>query len=257
MNHPEIRMIVCDVDGTLLDRGCSAVSDEVFRAIKAATDAGIQFVIASGRCCADLSRLFAPVLDLVTLICSDGALAVKNGGILYSSPIETALASDLISVASHDTGATAVIYCKDSAYALGAHSDISGIWSVSGVNEICGSCYKIAFRGLSDFTKYKIRSFAERSGKLAEVYADIHWTEFVSKNTDKGAACSYLQSQWGISPFQTAAFGDNTNDFGMLRCARLTYASPAAIADIKRMCKYNTDNIPNEIIKLSQGRGTL
>ena len=257
MNQPEIRMIVCDVDGTLLKKGAPRISNSVFSAIKTATDAGIKFVIASGRCYQDLSNLFAPVLDLVTFICSDGALAVKNGTTLFSAPIEKQLAADLILACGHEPESGVVINCKNGSYSNKALAGLSQVTVSEDLSTISEAFCKIAFYGLSDFAKYKVRSFAERSGKLTEVYADVHWTEFVTKNTDKGAACSALQAQWGISPFETVAFGDNTNDFGMLRRARVTFATSTAIYDIKKMCKYCTDNIPGEIIKISQGRGTL
>lgn len=257
MNQPDIRMILCDVDGTLLGKGEQVISKDVFSAIQKAADKNIQFVIASGRCYPDLQKLFAPVLKSVYIVASDGALAVKNDGVLYSKVIVKQDAEKFISVAQSAGSTSSVLYSKDYIYCIGQKPDDACYQSISKVGDACGNIYKVAFYGLSPFAKCKVENFAKMSGRFSKVYEDALWTEFIATGTDKGVACEALQMQSGISPLETAAFGDNTNDFSMLRKARLTFASPAAIPDIIRMCKFRTDNVSNEIIKLTQERGTL
>lgn len=257
MNQPDIRMILCDVDGTLLCKGEQVISGDVFSAIQKATDENIQFVIASGRCYTNLRELFAPVLHSVYIVASDGALAVKNDAVLYSKAIAKQDAERFISVAKSAGCTSSVLYSKDYVYCIGEMPKDVSCQSIENTDDACGQIYKVAFYGLSSFAKYKIEHFANASGKFSKVYADALWTEFVATGTDKGTACEALQIQSGISVSETAAFGDNTNDFGMLRKARVTFASPHAIPDITRMCKFRTDNVSNEIIKLTQERGTL
>ena len=72
MDHPKIRLVLCDVDGTLLDKGQTVVSSAVFHTIRQAVSCGVQFVIASGRSYPDLKSLFAPVVSIVSFICCDG-----------------------------------------------------------------------------------------------------------------------------------------------------------------------------------------
>lgn len=254
MEQTDIRMILCDVDGTLLEKGKTQISQEVFSAIQVATENGIRFVIASGRCYTDLQKLFAPVQSSVTFVASDGGVAVQNGIILYSSFIPKELAADFIVSTGNQTS---VLYGKDYQYIINAKNNSGTYQSVSHVKDACGEIYKIGFHGLQPFERQKVRSFASRSGKLTEVYQDTSWIEFVFAGTDKGVACHALQTQWNITPTETAAFGDNINDFGMLRQARLSFASPTAIPDIVRMCKYQTNHIVNQIIKLTQERGIL
>ena len=257
MNQPDIRMILCDVDGTLLSKGEHVISDNVFSAIRKAVDKNMQLVIASGRCYPDLQELFAPVLKSVYIVASDGALAVKNDSVLYSKTIQRQDAEKFLSVAQSAGCASTVLYSKDYIYCIGEKPEGVSCQSVSNVDDACGNIYKVAFYGLSPFAKYKIETFAKMSGKFSKAYADALWTEFVAMGTDKGAACEALQKQAGISALETAAFGDNINDFSMLRKARLTFASPSAIPDIVRMCKFRTDNVSNEMIKLTQERGAL
>ena len=257
MNHPVVRMILSDVDGTLIKKGKNSVPEDVFSAIRLAEKNDIRFVIASGRSYFDLRTLFAPVSDSVCIIADDGALAVQNNKILYSSAIPKKNAEELLSVARSAGADTAVLYGKNIAYTIGAASDDIGFQKIFDISGMQDDIYKVAFFGATEFAKYKIRSYAKYSGKFTEIYADKTWLEFVSVGTDKGTVCKFLQSAWNISSDETAAFGDNTNDFGMLRCAQLTFSAPAAIPEIVSMCKYRTDNVLKEIIKLTQERGTL
>lgn len=250
MDNPKIRMILCDVDGTLLGKDEQAVAEDVFDTIKQVTFCGIRFVIASGRSYPNLKSLFAPVENIVSFICCDGSLAVKNGGILYSAAIEKDLVFSLLNKIVLAENESMVIYSKDHTYCFGANAALKAFTPIAAVDEVYGNIYKLAFFKLSDRTKQKVRSLLTRSGQFSEIYADSLWTEFVPFGIDKGTAAAALQKQWDISPLETAAFGDNTNDFGMLRQARLSFASPAAVPDIKRMCKFQTSSVTDEIINI-------
>jgi len=252
MENPHVRMIVCDVDGTLLLKGEHAISEEVFQTIKTATDAGIEFVIASGRCYQDLKALFHRVANHVTFICSDGALAVKGNDILYSSPIDKKQIETLLS----NKNLALILSSKESMYSYNAamQFDTFSLTSIADINEINTDIYKLSFFALSDFEKQKVKNLALYSAKLTEIYSDPSWTEFVSYGTDKGKAVATLQAQLNITPNETAAFGDNINDFGMLRRARLSFAAPAAIPDIKKMCKYQTNNVTKTILNILRER---
>ncbi len=257
MFKKNVQMILCDVDGTLLPKGDTAVSEEILSAIKTATEHGIRFIIASGRSYPDLCALFSSLKNNLYFVASDGGVAVHNGAVLYSSVIPKNLLCRLIEVAESAGDIAYIAYAKDYAYCKNLSKDVPCGKTVSAFSELTGNIYKVAFYRLSDFAKQKIRFYVKQSLKLKEIYSDSDWTEFVFSDTDKGNACCALQKQFGITTAETVAFGDNTNDYGMLRQAGITFASPQAIPDIARMCKYKTDNISNEIIKLSQERGTL
>ena len=254
MDHPKIRLVLCDVDCTLLDKGQTVVSSAVFHTIRQAVSCGVQFVIASGRSYPDLKSLFAPVVSIVSFICCDGALAVKNGGILYQATLEKDVVNTLFDKIALSGQESLVIYGRDHTYCFGNNDLFKTSTPVTSINEVYGNVYKLAFFKLSDQTKQAVRSFAAMSRQLSEIYADSSWTEFVAFGTDKGSAAAALQKQWDISSLETAAFGDNTNDFGMLRQARLSFASPAAVSDIKRMCKFQTNSVTDEILNILRER---
>ena len=142
-----------------------------------------------------------------------------------------------------------VIYTKDHTYYL-SDKDISLPGSkitLDDVGQIPGDTFKVAFYKLSQKAKIKLDNLGVKSGILNKVYEDPSWTEYIKATVDKGTAAHSLQNKYGISPYETAAFGDNLNDIGMLRQARLTFAVNNAHPEIIRMCKFRTNNVINEI----------
>ena len=259
MNGKSIRMILSDVDGTLLSAGETQVSEKVFSAIRAAKEKNIEVVLASGRNYQDLLSLFSPVKHLVTFVCCDGTVAVKNDEVLFHAPVEKKDTLPFFDTSLYGENEALVVVTKDRTYIFGKKTDnlSKDAIPISSPDEISGHILKLTFFGLSDFHKIKIRTLAKSRSKFDEVYGGNDWLEFNPKGVHKGTACRALQKMLGISDFETVAFGDNINDFEMLRCATNSYSVPGAKHEIINMCKYRTMNVPAEILHLVQERGTL
>ncbi len=259
MMKETVRMILSDVDGTLLIPGETKVSEKVFSAIRAAKDKGIEVVLASGRNYPDLRSLFSPVKHLVTFVCCDGTVAVKNDEVLFHAPIEKKDTLPFFDTSLYGENEAMVIVTKDRTYLFGKKTDnfLKDSIPISSPDEISGHILKLTFFGLSDFHKIKIRTLANSRGKFTEIYSGNEWLEFNPKGVHKGTAIDALQKKCGINTFETAGFGDNLNDLEMLRCATHTYSAPGAKQEIINMCKYRTENVAAEIQKLVQERGTL
>ena len=74
-----IKLIACDLDGTLLHPGEREPRSEAFELIDELHRRGIVFMPASGRQCASLRYLFAPVADELAYVCENGALVMSEG----------------------------------------------------------------------------------------------------------------------------------------------------------------------------------
>lgn len=251
MKDTKIRMIFCDVDGTLLPSGDKIISKKVFDAINLATSTSLNICIASGRSYPELRKLFSPVTNNVTFICNDGALVVENNSIVSSSPLNKSQVACMSKTYSKEYAAM-VIYAKDYTYYL-SDKDFAAFGSKINHNEVSqipGDVYKVAFYKLSQKAKIKLDNLGIKSGILNKVYEDPDWTEYIKAVTDKGTAAESVQKRYGVSISETAAFGDNLNDLGMLRRARVTFAANNANAEVIRMCKFRTNDVTNEILNI-------
>ncbi len=250
MNAAKIRMIFCDVDGTLLPHNHDTLSQDVFDVIKKATLSDVFICIASGRSYTDLKKLFAPALNDLIFICNDGALTIKNDEILFSSPLNKAQVKCMSRTYKNDY-TSMLLYTKSSTYYLGSKNfDFANKISSDDIASIPEDIYKIAFFELSEKAKIKINNLGIKSGILNKVYEDNYWTEYITAQTDKGTASKAVQEMFGISISQTAAFGDNINDIGMLRRAQFTFAPQNANPEIIKMCKYTTNNVTNQMLSI-------
>ncbi len=79
-NHEDtqVRLIACDIDGTLLHGSETQVKEAVFTQIKRLRKKGIYFCPASGRQIRSLQWLFAPVEDDLYYVCENGS-AIFSG----------------------------------------------------------------------------------------------------------------------------------------------------------------------------------
>lgn len=258
MNLSNVRIIFCDVDGTLLPRGEHSLSGEVFDAIAQAVSSNISFCIASGRSYPDLKALFSPIADKLVFICNDGALIVKNDFILHSSPLNKNQVACMSKTYINDYDAL-LIYAKDYTYYISGdkHFDFLQKITPEDVISIPGDVYKVAFYNLSQKAKIKLNNLGIKSGILSKVYEDTTWTEYIKAQTDKGTATEFLQNKNSISSFETAAFGDGLNDLNMLKKATYSFAVNGALPEVCRMCKFKTNNVNNEILNIISERRKL
>ena len=74
-----IRLVTCDIDGTLLHGEETEVAPAALRQIVRLREKGILFCPASGRQYASLRRLFAPVQNEIAYICENGAVVFGPG----------------------------------------------------------------------------------------------------------------------------------------------------------------------------------
>ncbi len=250
MENTAIRMILCDVDGTLLSKEEAIISKSVIHAIEHAANKGIHIVIASGRSYNDLMSLFSSVSNLVTFICSDGALIVKNEEIIHQTVINPDRIKFLMSKIKLNNQESLILYGKSKTFCIGNNSNLENTVQITSPDDLNDNVYKIAFRNLSSLNCHNIKTYGKQCGDFTKIYEDDTWIEFVAHDVNKGVAVQRLQHLFQVSPLETAAFGDNINDIEMLRQARLSFASPTAISEVKRMCKFTTSCVTDEIIKL-------
>ena len=74
-----IKLIVSDIDGTLLPYGASALDERLFQLIHRLAERGVIFAPASGRQYHSLRALFAPVCDELAYLCENGCIVYGPG----------------------------------------------------------------------------------------------------------------------------------------------------------------------------------
>ena len=248
-----VKLIVCDLDGTLLARGEKELSGEVLSAIQTCLARGVHFCVASGRSYHELKRLFRAVEEEIYFIASDGALLVHKEETLFEAAIPKRLLSKAAMLSKRNelpgilfTGKYLSYYnCSCPKFASYTEKNLHHhAKQIGAFEEMECPVYKLSF--------YKKEAIASRElSELCEIYDGSVWQDFISKNAGKKAALQKLLSLLSLSPEETAAFGDNDNDAEMLSFVSDSYAVGEASEKAKEASRHYTNNIVktmNELI---------
>lgn len=226
-----IRLVVCDVDGTLLPAGDRRISLDVLKGISALLDLGVSVAIASGRCESDLRRLFAPLSDRLYFISNDGAQCSLGSRTFYRRPISPSSLSRFFNL-SRATLISSVLCAESGCFSLGGEAaeqferEVGEVRKISSLFDIKEDVFKVSVLGSADFAR-ELSDVRRLSGKSK-------WNEFVSLGASKGSALSYLQLKLSISALDTAVIGNGENDLPMLKNASFCACLPDADEEFAR-----------------------
>ena len=113
-----IKLIACDLDGTLLHPGEREPRSEAFELIDELHRRGIVFMPASGRQYASLRYLFAPVADELAYVCENGALVMSEGHAVVKRSMERSLAMDIANAVVAFPHADVTLSCEGHLYTM-------------------------------------------------------------------------------------------------------------------------------------------
>lgn len=254
-----VKLILSDVDGTLLARGEGAFDDSVFEVIDRLYERGIHFAAASGRGYSDLHRLFAPVRDKMAFVCSDGAMTISDGKILDINSMNkndvTALAEDI----TCSEGCEFLLYGREKLYispktekyrgfiANRYRDSISFLDSVKDVGKIEDDFLKLsvyAINGVDSCNSYFKDNWMDT---FELVYNSNNWMEFVAKGISKVSGVEALCRKYSIDMDEVMAFGDGGNDIKLLGTVAYGYAMDYAPEMVKAAAGYVTDDVMETI----------
>lgn len=222
----DIKLIVSDLDGTLLKGWSPDISERAFPLIEALTDRGIPFFAASGRQYTSLRRLFGSLADRIGYVCENGALVIYRDEVLLKRffPRERAIAI-FNAIAAHpdcEVFASGERTC----YYLEGHDDFRDhlvnitkcdVTPIAGLEDIEEPIIKVALK-VPEEKNAQIR--AEFDGAFGAGYRVVTsgtaWIDVVQVGVDKGVALTELGERLGIDLADMLAFGDELNDREML-----------------------------------------
>lgn len=222
----DIKLIACDIDGTLLQLGETEIAPAVFTQILRLREKGIIFCPTSGRQYDSLRKLFAPVADSVSYICENGAVifgAGNPGPVLSKTVIRHDRAMALChQILSHPdcevliSGQnTSYLIPHDPGYVRHIREDVgNNVAVVDSPEAVPEEIIKISMycpNGVGDHLQTLKDDWG---GELSVALGGKLWIDMTL--ADKGTGIRALCQVMGIPLQNVMAIGDNYNDLPIL-----------------------------------------
>ena len=271
----QIRLVAVDMDGTLLDdeKNFPPGLDELLDHLE---QRGVVFVPASGRQVWTLIDMF-PERPGLTFIGENGAIVMRDGREISSAPLDLSTVRESVSLirqyALPRPGATAaredagegslrenfdgglVVCGKNCAYVertdeafLAAVApyytrtqcvdDLVKVIDDIEQGRIDEAIIKLAVYSAGDVTALADQTLGRFARSHQFAISAANWADLQDRGVDKGRALRALQEYLGVTPGQTAVFGDAGNDLSMIAQAEFSFAMENASADVRAAARF-------------------
>lgn len=249
-----IKLIVTDIDGTVVPEGTNDINPELFSIIKELKSKGIRFAVASGRHKCSIEKMFAPVKNDIFYITSNGAyLGTIDKKLCISSLSENVchhLFSDFDSL-----GLPYYIETVDAAYTNCPDPEFTRILNeeygydmrhCDCMKDVADEMIKLSAFHPEDIKPVASEHTAQWNRICKAVISGRRWIDFMTTDINKGVALGKLQEVLGITIHETLAFGDQNNDIEMLKQAYFSYAVDNANPSVKNAARFTCDSCQNQ-----------
>lgn len=237
-----IKLITCDIDGTLLHGSETVLNEDLRREIRRLMDKGILFCPASGRQYASLQTLFAPMAEDMACICENGSVVFGPGGVLLGkTPLDQgkalALCREIMAQPDLElmaAGENMSYVCpKDESFVDHVVNFVKNTATVvSDPADIPEEIVKVACfcRKGSDYAAKLL--FPTWESEFQAVISGEEWVDFT--RADKGSGLRQLCERLGIGLDKVMSFGDNYNDLPLLNIVGQPYIMDNAAPDLRQ-----------------------
>lgn len=256
MSTPRFKLVVTDMDGTLLDAEHRLPPDFV-TIVKNLRQKGGRWVIASGRQLANLKARFDALGVPVDVIAENGALAlcVGENEPFYKDLTPVTHFTTILERAIELPNATPVLCGATCAWVHDAYPEH--------FNEVGRYFEKVNYwHSFTDIAHVELCKVAIYHPKAASILypalapfeteqtrvilSGPNWVDVQSANVDKCQALKALMTRFDCMPEEVIVFGDYFNDVGMLTCGVHGVAMGNALPEIQALTPYhapkNTEN---------------
>jgi len=251
-----IKLIVTDLDGTLLDGDHVTVPVRNVKALRAAAQQGVKLAIASGRTWSLLAGAVEQLGRLDYAILANGASVwdPAAGRAIYRHGLPNGQTLELVEML-HREEIPFELYCEGQNYVRAA--DREWVYRISLTPEYAEFFQRhtlyppslgqaLAGREGEKFNLFyvppekreRIAQLARDIGPVAVTQALENNMEFNSVGVNKGAALAALAGYLGLRADEVMAFGDADNDLEMLEWAGWSFAMENGTATAKAAAKH-------------------
>ncbi len=247
MDLSKIKMVVTDMDGTLLNSN-HEVSSRFFELFEELKKRDILFVAASGRQYNSIVHKLQSIKNEIIVIAENGGFAMHQDQELLSTPMDKMYIDTILKSLENAHGAHAVLCGKRNAYLNGNSSEFlnklkeyySEYTVMEDISTFEVEVLKVAVYHFENSEKFIYPSVKHLEDDLKVKISGENWLDLSHQNAHKGFALAQVQKKHNITKAETLVFGDYNNDLEMLALADYSFAMANAHPNVLQAANYRT-----------------
>jgi len=247
MDLSQIKMVVTDMDGTLLNSN-HEVSPRFFEIYKELKKKNIAFVAASGRQYHSMVDKLGSIKDEILVIAENGALIRKQEETLLTTPINKSEVLRILDTVRPLNNVHPVLCCQNNAYVGGDSNEFltmlreyySEFEIVEDQKQVDDQVLKIAIYHFENSEKHIYPHVKHLEGDLKVKVSGNNWVDISDLNAHKGYALKKVMDDHQIAANEIMVFGDYNNDLEMLELSDYSFAMANAHPNVLKTAKYST-----------------
>ena len=267
-----IKLILTDIDGTILPRGQKVVSENTRSAIRAALDAGIHVGVATGRAVSGVLPTFDGDATCVqTALATNGMQVYLDGRLIHEEYLDHDQLERIIEVVRTVPNAGFICF---------GGPQVNEVYLVAGTVEDLAPVFPAyatkaqRVDALPDFPIVKANVFVNGDMAATQALIDLlreqvpgigfnlpmsGFLNVVPLGYSKATGIDYLCEAMGITPNEVMAFGDGGNDLEMLAHVPNSVAVANAAPEVTAAARYHIGDCADEAVAgvmyaLAEGR---
>lgn len=248
-----IKLIVSDMDGTLLDDNKN-LPQGIEKVILKLRNCGVRFAIASGRQYQSLVDKFQSLANDLIFIAENGMYVVDGGKELLCHQIPLEAVKEFILQCRKIPHTNVLISGKDTAYMesddsiflKAVESYYANTKIVDDLTTIKEDILKISIHNDLGTKDHVYPHFQVYGNQFLVCVSAREWLDITLKDIHKGRAVKEIQELYNIDYKETMIFGDFMNDYEMMQEGYYSYAMKNAIPEIKEISNFVTAYTNNE-----------
>lgn len=248
MNFSNVKLVVTDLDGTLLNPQ-GEVSSRFLALFEVLRRHNIHIVAASGRQYQSIFNVLHPIGHRISIIAENGALTKYEGEKRVLLPLSYESVTAAIGMLRRVEGAHVVLSGERSAYVESLDPNLISALNASGteyvvVEDLTRVTHDVFLKVTGYHPKSSEYHILPHVGSLKKdvraVVSDVNYLDISHVDANKGYPLMFLQKALGITREETMAFGNYNNDLQMLSLAHFSFAVANAHPEVKSSARFET-----------------
>lgn len=247
MDLSQIKMVVTDLDGTLLNSQ-HEVSPRFFELFQELRKKDILFVAASGRHYDSMMSKLSSIKDDSIVMSGDGAMVKHQDTVLLTTPMHTSGVSRVLECVQPLEGVYPILCTQDNVFVQDDSEELRSVLrehypnftKIEDLTAVEAAVLEVYLYHAENSEKHIYPAVKHLEDILKVRVAVPYWVDLSHPNAHKGYALVQLMEQYQIAPQEMMVFGDHLNDLEMLQLTDFSFAMANAHPDIKKVAKYQT-----------------